>query len=636
MTAKEKASPRSGALGEHERKLEFIAARFAALRRRIDGIIETSRQEGYSGTLHERARDALAEVRRLTLDLKPLSAVASEFRMKWERQKEQLLLQKESEIDAHLRSEDDEARRKSEEALQAELLAITTQQEKLSNAAANAMNKAHKQELVEAVGRWRGEVPGFDSVRTSDVNKAVQSTLSRTAAWTTEQEQRFTKIWQEDLRKLVLRVQGIDEDALVALEDCQAARRAVLDAALTRHRRSLAETQARLKDKLGRAANEICEETDRQRAAQAPQRTATHAKAVAGKSAKNRVATAKSQASEALAAHLEAALLRLDRIASQEKLRLANLFEASEEVGPKLVQRMESELNKLSKSALSASTSPKRIEKSNSSCSVATSSRTPPPKSPRDPSIGQDQISCRSQDSVNEELGRPDAALASEKVKDVSDLKAKLNAKLASMSKGNWGGTDRKKELTEVADKGTLPLREAERILEAQAHILRSTEDISDDAGALSALASRMSSYSQDYAELVRKEFEEVRSTKVALSSARTSHFQKLYQMQDRLAVDAEAEILPAVSKLAHEVEAVTEIGNSLQRGAEKLPVGVVACSWRRAILAAFPALLELWKAAGTTGAEQNNFMLRMLAVLDRLPVTSEILDFEVASKLVR
>merc|ERR1712224_369082 len=74
--------------------------------------------------------------------------------------------------------------------------------------------------------------------------------------------------------------------------------------------------------------------------------------------------------------------------------------------------------------------------------------------------------------------------------------------------------------------------------------------------------------------------------------------------------------ILPAVSRLAHEVEVIREVCTSSRDGQDQMPVYVIAADWRRALLATYPVLKRLWETAEIPDAEQKHLIRKICMTL--------------------
>merc|ERR1719487_941640 len=118
--------------------------------------------------------------------------------------------------------------------------------------------------------------------------------------------------------------------------------------------------------------------------------------------------------------------------------------------------------------------------------------------------------------------------------------------------------------------------------------------------------------YARDFSDNVLKEFTRMRNVKVALSCSRSKHVREAMQQYEMNSSDIEDAIMPAVSKLCHEVEVIREVIHASKHGKEKMPIYIIAASFRRSLLAIYPALKRLWEAADVSDLERKNFIRKL------------------------
>merc|ERR1712100_551757 len=119
-----------------------------------------------------------------------------------------------------------------------------------------------------------------------------------------------------------------------------------------------------------------------------------------------------------------------------------------------------------------------------------------------------------------------------------------------------------------------------------------------------------------DFSDNVLKEFTRMRNVKVALSCARSKQVREAMKDYEMHSQQLEDVVLPAVSRLAHEIEVISEVVASSNNGTEKMPVYVIAAAWRRALLATYPVLKRLWETAEIPDSEQKHLIRKVCMTL--------------------
>jgi len=682
------------AAASHKSSLHYISAATGALRRRLEAMRDgRTTEEGGVTTLEDDeaviAEAAMGEVRSLMAQLKPLASVASEFKVKWDRQKAALIEQRRSEIAAHLHHESEAVSHQAELAMQEEVRAINHASEQAAREAADSMVKCHQPQLEDAVADWREEVKGSDAVRMADVDKALRHALQRVATWTVEEEKHIMQSWSQELARAVTTAHVMDEESLAAAEDTQIARKSVLDSAIQRHWRGLQACRAELQDRISEKSEALQEEKAVRK------RPAGHAAIMAaqiGKASRNRIALAKSEAQAAMDAHRQTAAAQLDTAANKQIIRMGAYEEALGEVGPDILERLDHELARIriehkdtldeikrrargpdSDSAESAGGSPSRRRSDGSrdtakggsqliggrgraglrgsaasrksvipgSANVPRASvfqynaeRELPDSAPGSP-CDQLDLSPNSQ----QDLGGDDSAsecsdrarfLAEEarqkRAEQCVRLRQQLEATQAGLLKGEWYGEWRR-GLAEAVNLGRAKMRDAEAALEGQAGVLQSREKTNEDMQHFSSAFMELAQHTKSYATSAREEMTKIRNAKAGLAMTRADYLRDLMHRYEQDAPSAERDALPYVSKLSRETEIVIEVGRAIQRGSDRFPVAVVAGAWRRAIAAALQLLKRLWDSAGAPLDEQRAFMNKVLAIMARTPEGYKLLD---------
>merc|ERR1740130_263681 len=116
------------------------------------------------------------------------------------------------------------------------------------------------------------------------------------------------------------------------------------------------------------------------------------------------------------------------------------------------------------------------------------------------------------------------------------------------------------------------------------------------DPKGISSAAQRLMRHSEEYAHTIQQDFVRVRNVKASLSRARAIYARDAQQQHNWEVLEFEDEVLPAISKLAHEAETAVECGHALRRGVDRIPICVIGGAWRRTIAASLPVLKHMWE----------------------------------------
>eukprot|EP00927_Polykrikos_kofoidii_P071287 TRINITY_DN67575_c0_g1_i1.p1 TRINITY_DN67575_c0_g1~~TRINITY_DN67575_c0_g1_i1.p1 ORF type:complete len:781 (+),score=141.39 TRINITY_DN67575_c0_g1_i1:295-2637(+) len=188
-------------------------------------------------------------------------------------------------------------------------------------------------------------------------------------------------------------------------------------------------------------------------------------------------------------------------------------------------------------------------------------------------------------------------------------------------------GTDRdelRKELADLGVTGHGALKGAEAALEAQAKVLRSAgsshRQSEDEQKAGSQSHARLMNFTGEYAVNIRQDFARARNMKVALSRARAAAARETQQRHNAEVMEFEDELLPAMSKLAHEAERALEVGYALRRGADRIPIGVISGAWRQTITVSLHIIEHIWRAGELEKSECDDFMANLVDTLLKAP----------------
>jgi hypothetical protein len=209
---------------------------------------------------------------------------------------------------------------------------------------------------------------------------------------------------------------------------------------------------------------------------------------------------------------------------------------------------------------------------------------------------------------------------------EIDRQKQELDATKAAVEDGDW--VNARKDILEVAEAGAEALKASESALEAQAKALREAKDHKG----ITTATNRLMKHAEDYAMTIRSDFVRVRNMKVALCRARAQYARDAQQQHNFEVLEFEDDVLPAISKLAHEAETAVEVGHALKRGVDKIPICVIAGAWRRAIVASFPVLKHLWDGARVEKPEREQFVSRLFDALLRAPGAVEMFETQTAN----
>lgn len=665
------------------KRISYIAAAVAALRRRVDALHSQAsatepEAEGGDGAEPPALRPedifvaeaVMAESKNLREQLRPLAGLAAEFKVKWDKQKAQLMTQRQGEIGAYLRQESEAAANSAELATEEEMRALAHNSEQTAQEAAERMGAGHLPDLQSTVNLWRSKVRGADAVKPSDVDKALRQALQRVADWAADEERHIMNSWTEELSWAVGQAHGLDEEALTAAEDTQSARRAVLDGALQRHWKALQACRAELQERISEGTQEL-HEVPGSLARRTPAQSAAVAAAM-GKAARNKLALARNEALAAMDAQRRSAESMVDAAARKEQFR-AECFESTmHEVGPQLKSRFEDALNRLrlaakeAEEASMADDNPQNGQRRVGSHGSSPSTSQPQgsqgrqsivPGRSRDPRISRFEFGGRrmssspmgdgprrssapdlaasmdiqglggaappgedlpsdvdSSDSGGE--SREVALVRMQRTQRVNQLRKHLQAAQAGLARGDWKNGDWRTDLFQAAAVGKNTLRDAEASLEGQAGVMRSHTTAEEDMQLFTGAFTQLAQLSKHHVRTIKEEMTKTRNVKAGLAATRANYARSIILRAEQDTPGLEREAMPLISKLSREAETCLEVGMALKRGADRFPVAVVAGAWRRAVAAALPLLPRIWEGTGTTQEEQQAFVNKLLAIV--------------------
>lgn len=580
-----------------------LAAAVASLRVRVDALLTSSEKADVPGDVVE---SAMNEMQALCNELRPLSVVAKEFSTRWKRQKAGLLKKRVAEAEQRLRqaSSIQIAQMEAEAENQ-----VTLIHEDFAERRRLVLDKVYR--LVEphfqaVIDDWKSEVQFSDWVNTAMVDAALKEAISKTADWARKEETRIMSIWEQELKLLTVSVHGLDEEEVQAMEKARLARCNLMESTVERQQQDL---QAYGNELQGKIANKTKLIVRRAIPREDKERT-TPIVANAKRQAKAR-AVAKKEAEISSQLHVDVAIRYLDEAAAFERARVSAYHTAMQEIGSDLAEQLQNSLVSETEQATLGAKSSKNDTTSTWALASANATATGFPTSQKSPQL---QLSATS--SMDDDPFEAGIALQNELV----GLREKARKMMAEVGRADW-----RKEILEVADSAVNGLHQTEAALaagplqEARVKYPKATRD---------ALAA-VDGYAADFSENVVKEFTRMRNVKVALSCSRSKHVREAMQEYEKNSSEMEAVILPAASKLCHEVEVIRQVINASKAGTEKMPIYIIAAAFRRSLLAMYPVLKPLWETAGMSLEEQKRFLKKMSMYLAVEPTIGPLFQAE-------
>eukprot|EP00929_Paragymnodinium_shiwhaense_P070514 TRINITY_DN35704_c0_g1_i1.p1 TRINITY_DN35704_c0_g1~~TRINITY_DN35704_c0_g1_i1.p1 ORF type:complete len:774 (-),score=255.86 TRINITY_DN35704_c0_g1_i1:66-2387(-) len=738
---------------ENARRIRYITAAAKTLRVRTEHLLQSFER---GEALYEAVEAVADEIQRLISEIRPSAEIAIEFRKKWERQKQQLVSNRELEIERYLRQESEAVAMRSEAAAEEEVAAIKCEAQLEADRCIEDLTEQHEAAVKTVVEDWRYHVKGSDQVRQKTVDEHTNHAHERFAAWAADEERFLMQGWEDELGKTIAAAHKLDEEAFSAMENMHKARCSVLEATLKRQQKELQDFKRDYQELLADVANKtlaLPNETmenffldnlatgkpnpgsKMRRPLVAPPPPSITQKTL-DRMMQRRIAVAKAEAQAASDAHAREAVDKLAEFAMKEQEHLLAFQVAVGKVGPDLAQQLQDRLAQLSSEAQVQHTAMekaqaeerRRAEEAEAArrgrerakgdqrgggsrghgvrlrggeqqttlrtglqlmpgtvqptSSQGQQMRRPGPErstseydstngspmqqsvsegdelsprptddqqSPGEPSYTADSMASHEmlQDDISEsdgvasglledefelhahgammaeELDREEEMQRMHRRNEIARLCSQLKETQAALTKGDW--VARAKDLKEVADAATVALKGSEAALEAQAKVLG--QPTLNDPRGINAVSSRFMKVAEDYSSQIQADFVRVRNMKAALSRARASYARDAQQQHNYQVLEFEDEVLPAVSKLAHEAETAIEVGHAIKRGVDRIPICVIAGAWRRTIAASFPVLKHMWEGAHVEKADREKFVVSLFDVLLRAPGATTLLE---------
>lgn len=199
-------------------------------------------------------------------------------------------------------------------------------------------------------------------------------------------------------------------------------------------------------------------------------------------------------------------------------------------------------------------------------------------------------------------------------------LGAKLRAVQAALANPDW-----QRPLAELSERAGIALRQTESAIAvgtAGARLLPPSPSNHPDMETTDVreAAAMIAKHPELYAQSVSDELTRTRNAKVGLVRTRAVHLQDVAAKHDSETIELEDDLLPAISRLAHEVETLreavfaAECAGGVSRSAP--PPGVSASAYRRALSAALPVVRRLWEGAGVPEEDRWDFVSRLCDAL--------------------
>jgi len=579
-----------------KRDVEHLLAATATLRVRVDALrnaVETGAE-----VPREVAEATLDEVKSMAAEMKPLAAVASEFRKRWKKQRQSLVAKREAEIEYHLRQGSQAQLARMEAEAEDQMQKISQDFEARRSKTVHDLHAEHESLMTQLVEDWRKEVPGATGVRQYTINEAMSKTIETVAKWALQEEERIMKWWEEELGRMIYTVHTLDEEEMQAMEGAQYARCALMESTVERQQQELKQLRDELQNRIRGMSIQITKraQPDEQKAAMAAKLRTT----------KRRGFIAKREAEIAAQAHVESAVSYLDEAAALERARVSAYHTALAQAGPNLAELLTDQLEKESEAAGQRNWNLDGTNSGLPTSMFASTSR-----------VGRADFSSSAGGQESE-----DEALEASLTAELNTLRERARTMQAQVGRGDW-----RKEILEVADKSIEGLMQTEAALASgplhmEKRSPRSTRE---------ALMS-IEQHARDFSQSALAEFTRMRNVKVALSCMRSNHVRQAMQRYDIDSMEAEDDCLPAVSRLAHEVEVMREVCYASKHGRERMPVYIIAGAWRRALLATYAVAQRLWSASNVPDAERKDFIRELCCRLAVEPSTAPLFQAETKS----
>lgn len=581
-----------------KQKIDHLLAATSTLRVRVDALANAA-----EAAPKDVVESALGDLRAMSLEMKPLAAVASEFRKRWRKQKVGLLEKRQAEVEYHLRQASSAQLARMEAEAEDQIYLMNQDFEARRATALERIHKAHYKHFNRVVDDWAREVTMASQVKDNTIKEAINEQIARITDWAAQEELRIMNIWEQELSEMMLAVHTLDEEEIQAMEGARFARCKLMESTVARQQQELLEFRSDMQGQITSLTNKIMRKA-------APDQSKLPTPVASSKRQARTRTVAKKEAEAASQLHIDAAVRYLDEAAALERARVSAYHTSLQEIGPELAEQLQDGLVKETESAGSRSNVLNQWAVGN-----ATSSGLPQTfggSSNRVMSSGP----INSPRSQSEEEDLDDATRLQN---EVEHLRSKARSMMTAVGRGEW-----RKDVLEVADTAIEGLRQTEAALAAgplnvEKRSPRSTRE---------QLRS-IEDYATDFSSSVLKEFTRMRNVKVALSCSRSKHVREAIQQYEWNSADVEEAIMPAVSKLAHEVEVIREITNASKHGKEKMPIYVIAASWRRALMATYPVMRRLWETAEVPDTERKQFIRRLCLTLAVEPSLASIFQAE-------
>lgn len=564
-------------------QVEALQSGTAALRVKVDALLNATEAP------KDVVETVLGELKSMSGDMKPLSAVAIEFRNRWQKQKSQLLEKRKAEVEHHLRQASNAQLGRMEAEADDQMSAMNQDFDQRKQNAHDKIHRGHEQEFHRIVEDWQSEVRYADHVKSSMVDSAISESIAKIKAWARQEETRIMDIWEQELSDMIISVNALDETEIQAMEDSRVARCRLVESSVERQQQDLADFRNSMQDKGVDLSKKIIARAQ-------PDPSKTPQPGASAKRLQRTRAVAKREVEVVSQLHTDTAVRYLDEAAALERARVSAYHNVMQELGPEFAEQLQEGLMRETEAAAS-----KSGLGSNWTAGGATASGLPGTFSAARQVAGQ----APGQSPMAITTFNDADATDEEKLQnEVAVLREKARSMMAAVGRGDW-----RKDILEVAEEAIDGLRKTEHALAAgPLEAGGGGKTLRNPRESLSTIEM----HARNFSDGVLKEFTRMRNVKVALSCSRSKHVREAMQQYEMNSSDIEDAIMPAVSKLAHEVEVIREVINASKYGQEKMPIYIIAACWRRALLAAYPALKRLWEAADVPDTERKNFIRKI------------------------
>lgn len=559
-----------------KRDVDNLLASTSHLRVRVEALRRAAR----TGDLPQEVTDAtLQEIRGLADEVRPMWVVAQEFQKRWKHQRTGLLVKREAEIEYHLRQGSEAQLARMEEEAEDQLESMEEEAQRRRRAAAEKLHRTHRDALERIVVAWRRGLPEAKQVKDTSIAEAVAEALDTVCTWALREEGRLLEWWEEELGRMLKMVHHLDQDELNSMEGAQYARCALMESTVERQQHEYDINRSELQNELTAIQRRILW------MGSPDDHSPYHAAMSSKVGARRRIQATVREVEEAAQMHEDMVLRYVDEVAAWEQSRVNAIHTTMAQALPKLGDMLKDRL----------------VRKLQSIASGNDSYRPPPGRKPPPP---------------------PDDEAQQRLLLEIRDLQQEVKIMMGHLGRNDW-----RRHVQEEAERALDGLRHTEAALVAS-----NMQPERRGGGLKSGMAEALRSiewHSEDLGDRMHAEFTRMRNAKVALSLSRSGRVRAASQRYEWDAVEADEEILPAISRLAHEVEVMRQMASSSKGGERKMPVYMIAACWRRALQACYPVARRLWDASHLSESQRRAFVANLLRIMAVEPTLQDIITTE-------